>query len=310
MMQHDLAQLEARLGQHVDVLTQSPRVPTSRAHRDAEDYIAGQFQAAGFAVQEAGYLPEGTPCTNLFGRLLPENTEHPLVIIGAHYDTVPGTPGADDNASAVAALLELARWLGPQLAETTPLSPGGRGAGGEGAAPSLTGRILLAAYDLEEYGYVGSSLHSGELQKAGALVRGMISLEMLGYTDSRPGSQQLPPSLAGLYPTIGNFIGVCGNEASRSLLEPVVAAMKGIAGLPVESLMVPGQGETLPPVRRSDHASFWDRGYAALMITDTSFMRNPHYHLPSDTSETLDYPFLARVTAGVCEAVWRLLHND
>lgn len=294
MSQHDLTQLESRLRQHLEVLAQSPRVPTSRAHRDAEDYIAGQLQAAGFAVQEAGYLPEGTPCTNLLGRMLPENTQHPLVIIGAHYDTVPGTPGADDNASAVAALLELARWLGPRLAAVSP---------------SITGRIQLVAYDLEEYGYVGSSLHSGELEKMGAAVRGMISLEMLGYTDARPGSQQLPPALAGLYPNVANFIGVCGNEASRSLLDPVVAGMKEIAGLPVESLVVPGQGETLPPVRLSDHASFWDRGYQALMITDTSFMRNPHYHLPSDTADTLDYPFLAKVTAGVCEAVWRLLQQ-
>jgi hypothetical protein len=85
--------------------------------------------------------------------------------------------------------------------------------------------------------------------------------------------------------------------------------MKGIADLPVESLVVPGRGETLPPVRLSDHASFWDRGYPALMITDTSFMRNPHYHRPTDTPDTLDYPFLAKVTAGVCDAVWRLLEG-
>jgi Zn-dependent M28 family amino/carboxypeptidase len=293
MSQHDLAQLETRLRQHVEVLAQAPRVPTSRAHRDAEDYIADHLQAAGFAVQEAGYLPEGTPCTNLIARMLPENTAHPLVIIGAHYDTVPDTPGADDNASAVAALLELARWLGPRLA----------------TAPALTGRIQLVAYDLEEYGYVGSSIHSGELTKAGTPVRGMISLEMLGYTDQRPGSQRLPPTLTGLYPDVANFIGVCGNETSRSLAEAVAGSMKGIAGLPVESLVVPGCGETLAPVRLSDHCSFWDRGYQALMITDTSFMRNPHYHMASDTPDTLDYPFLAKVTAGVCDAAWRLLEK-
>jgi hypothetical protein len=135
----------------------------------------------------------------------------------------------------------------------------------------------------------------------------MISLEMLGYTDQRPGSQRLPPHLAGLYPDVGNFIGICGNEASRAILDIMVAGMESIEGLPVESIAVPGRGETLPPVRLSDHCSFWDRGYQALMITDTSFMRNPHYHTPSDTPETLDYPFLAKVTAGVFAAVWRLL---
>jgi hypothetical protein len=135
----------------------------------------------------------------------------------------------------------------------------------------------------------------------------MISLEMLAYTDQRPGSQKLPPHLAHLYPNVGSFIGVCGNEASRELLQVVTAAMKGVPGLPVEFISVPGTGEVLPEIRLSDHSSFWDRGFHALMITDTSFFRNPHYHQPSDTPETLDYPFLARVTAGVCAAVRRLL---
>jgi Zn-dependent M28 family amino/carboxypeptidase len=168
-------------------------------------------------------------------------------------------------------------------------------------------RLQLAAYDLEEYGLVGSFLHSRDLSQAGGVVRGMISLEMLAYTDSRPGSQRLPPHLASLYPDVANFIGVVGNEASRDLLRVVVEGMKNINGLPVESLAVPGDGRVVAETRLSDHASFWDRGYPALMITDTSFFRNPHYHRTTDTPETLDYSFLARVTAGVCEAVWRLL---
>ena len=135
----------------------------------------------------------------------------------------------------------------------------------------------------------------------------MISLEMLGYTDHRPGSQQLPPHLKGLYPDVGDFIGVVGNEASKPLLAAATAGLKRVAGLPVQTLAVPGDGTLLPVTRLSDHASFWDRGLPALMITDTSFFRNPHYHQPTDAPATLDYPFLARVTAGVCLAVWDLL---
>jgi Zn-dependent M28 family amino/carboxypeptidase len=285
----DLDQLQARLRRHVEILAQSPRWTTSRSHRNAQEYIADRLQLAGFSVQESNYLTEGMPCTNLIARLLPP-PDKPLVVVGAHYDTVPGTPGADDNASAVAALLELARWIAPPL-----------------RAADVSARLELVAYDLEEYGMIGSTIHAGEIHRAGVPLRGMISLEMLGYTDLRPGSQNLPPHLAGLYPGVGNFIGVCGNQASQPLLDVIVAGMKSIAGLPVESIAVPGRGETLPPVRLSDHSSFWDRGFPAVMITDTSFLRNPHYHCPSDTPETLDYDFLAKVTVGICAAVWLLL---
>jgi len=130
---------------------------------------------------------------------------------------------------------------------------------------------------------------------------------MLGYTDPRPGGQRLPPQLAGLYPDVGDFIGVIANQASRALVGPVSQELRKIEGLPVQELVVPGDGSALPDSRRSDHASFWDQGRPALMLTDTSFLRNPHYHQPTDTPETLDYPFLARVTAGVCLVVEDLL---
>ncbi|MBY0524917.1 MAG: M28 family peptidase [Gemmataceae bacterium] len=286
----DLALLERRLRHHIDVLTQSPRVPGSAAHRNAEEYIAGTLSQFGFLVQEASTFDTGIPCTNFLTKPLPDAPDLPVLVVGAHYDTVHNSPGADDNGTAVAALLELARWINP------PLSGGG-----------FTTRLQLAAYDLEEFGMIGSLNHSAELKRTGAAVRGMISLEMLGYTDHQPGSQQLPPQLAGLYPDVANFIGICGNESSRDLVEIVTAAMKSVDGLPVQSIAVPGCGETLPPVRLSDHSSFWDEGFRALMITDTSFMRNPHYHKTTDTADTLDFPFLAKVTAGVCEAVGQLL---
>lgn len=289
---HDLAGLEARLRQHVATLAQSPRAPGAPAHRQAAAYIRAHLEQAGFTVQEAPFANVGIPGLNLLTSPTPAESDGPRLVVGAHYDSVPHSPGADDNASAVAALLELAAWIRPRLDAA-------------GAAVPLQ----LAAYDLEEYGLVGSFVHSQELRRAGTPLVGMLSLEMLGYTDARPGSQGLPPHLAGLYPNVGNFIAVCANEGSQALLRSVVAGLKRVPGLPVEFLAVPGNGQVLPETRLSDHSSFWDRGYPALMVTDTSFFRNPHYHQATDTPQSLDYPFLARVTAGICEAVGQLVQG-
>ena len=286
-----LEQLAENLRTHVAYLAATPRPPGSPAHRQAADYIRDQLQRAGFRVDTEGFSEEGFQGTNLLTRPLPDRPDLPLVIIGAHYDSIPGSPGADDNASAVAALLKLARWIAPRL------TPGG----------SATARLQLAAYDLEESGLVGSYVHSRDLRRAGTPIRGMVSLEMLAFTDHRPGSQRLPAHLAHLYPNVANFIGIVGNEESRGLLQIVTEGMKSVPGLPVEFLAIPGNGEILYETRLSDHASFWDHGFPALMVTDTSFFRNPHYHQASDTPETLDFQFLARVTLGTCEAVRRLL---
>lgn len=289
----DLAALTRRLRGHVEILARTPRAPDSPEHRQAALYIREQLRQAGYTVAEASFREAGFEGVNLLTAPLPDGEDLPLLILGAHYDSVASSPGADDNASAVAALLELAAWL-PGCLATGPLAC----------------RIQLAAYDLEEYGLVGSFIHSRQVKQTGAVLVGMISLEMLGYTDARPGSQRLPPHLAQLYPTTGNFIGVVGNEASQGLLESVTAALRTVPDLPVESMAVAGNGEMLYETRLSDHSSFWDHGYPALMITDTSFFRNPHYHQASDTPETLDYVFLARVTAGVCQAAARLLDGQ
>src|SRR5262249_13717019 len=155
---------------------------------------------------------------NIFTRPIPERDDFPLLVVGAHYDSIPGSPGADDNASGVAAILALAEHVHGQRA----------------AADEWTCRLQLAAYDLEEYGILGSWVHAPELRQAGVRLRGMIALEMLAYTDHRPGSQRLPPHLAGIYPDVGNFIGLCGNEASREFVQLVEAGMRSIKGLPVE----------------------------------------------------------------------------
>lgn len=278
------------LRHHVERLATVPRPPGSPAHAQAQAYITGALQDAGFVVRAEQTGQGSAVCTNLLTDPLPADPRLPLFIVGAHYDSVTMSPGADDNASAVAALIELARWVRPKLDAT-----------------GLAARLQLVAYDLEESGLIGSATHARQLTADAAPVLGMISLEMLGFIDPRPGGQRLPSALACLYPDTGDFIGVIANDRSTELLRTVVAAMQTVPGLPVQHLVIPNDGRPLPDTRRSDHASFWDHGLPALMITDTSFLRNPHYHQPTDTPETLDYAFLAKVTQAACAAVSAVL---
>lgn len=306
--------LADRLRQHVECLAQSPRVPGTETHTQAADYVRDQLHAASYATEEQAILPSEVrryrrtlagivrvaknpwlfrhPLTgrNILTVPEPDQPDLPLLIVGAHYDSVPRSPGADDNASAVAALLEIAS----MARETLPNDP-------------LPCRVQFAAYDMEEYGILGSQAHARSLHELGVPVLGMICLEMLGFADHRPGSQRLPAFVANRFSNIANFIGVLANENSRSLCEAALGGFRTVEALPVESFVVPGRGEWLPMVRRSDHSSFWDCGYPAVMITDTSFLRNPNYHKKSDTPETLDYEFMAKVTVGTLEALRRLL---
>jgi Zn-dependent M28 family amino/carboxypeptidase len=286
----DLTDLAARLRRHVETLARTPRTPTTPEHRAAANYIRAGLERAGFTVREARTEEDKLlPCVNLLTEPLPARPDLPLFVVGAHYDSTLETPGADDNASAVAALVEIAAAVRPVLDTASGC------------------RLQLVAYDLEEYGMIGSLIHAGALKRAGERVRGMISLEMLGYTDSRPGRQKIPDAIRHLYPDVGDFIGVCGTDDSLPLIQAVAEGLKSVPGLPVQCLAVPERGMAIMDVRLSDHSSFWDAGYPALMVTDTSFYRNPHYHQATDTPDTLDYPFLAKVTAGLCVALARIV---
>jgi len=268
----------------------------------ARDYVTGLLEASGWTVyphefdvfNDAGDLQLGE---NLHGvNLLASRqsrtaSRRPRLTVGAHLDSRPDTPGADDNASAVAALLEIAR-----LVTSAELNDGQL-------------ELELVAFDLEENGMLGGREHARLARQADIDLRGMISLEMLGYCDHTPGSQSLPRNLVGLYPDTGDFIAVIGNQNSTELIERFRIGAEQTSGLPIETLQVPSNGEALQATRLSDHSPFWDAGYPALMITDTSFLRNPHYHRPSDTLETLDMDFLHRVTEGCLQAVRHLLQT-
>ena len=275
------AELKKRL-QHIT----GERNPFSSPGRLAqvENYIQREFESYRLSVESDSFTHLGRSYRNIIGRAGPESSA-PLIILGAHFDSVEGTPGADDNASGVAVLLEAARIL---------------------SGLRLRSPVLFSAFNLEELNMIGSAHFAKKLKAAGAKVRAMISLEMVGFTDSRPGGQKYPIGLRWFYPDHGNFIGVVGNWRSSALLRQFSHSMRQVRGLPVESLTVLGNGGLIPQVRLSDHSPFWDLGYPALMITDTSFFRNPHYHRASDTTDTLDLDFMAKVCQGVITAVMYL----
>jgi Zn-dependent M28 family amino/carboxypeptidase len=283
--------LEEALRRHVDKLTVEigPRAPglgDSLARTAA--YIRSEFEAAGLSVTEQPYDFLGHEVANLIAAPPAVATAPAFYVVGAHYDSVPGTPGADDNASAVAVLLELAR----RLPET-----------------GLPAPVRLVAFTMEESpafttGLQGSRMFVRACRAAGERVAGAIVLEMVGYTAPR---QIYPPVLrfAG-YPSRGDFIGIVGNWRSRPFGRAMLRGFRRNEGLPVESLFVPFDGRVLPATRESDHSSFWDAGLPALMVTDTAFFRNPHYHLPTDTAETLDYAFMAELVGSLRLALQEL----
>ena len=208
----------------------------------------------------------------------------PPILIGAHYDAVPGSPGADDNATGIAVLLEIARIF----ATETPPYP-----------------LRLIAFDMEEYGLCGSTAYATELAAKREPLRLMISLEMLGYCNPQPYSQKYPPGLQYIYPNQGNYIALIGNIYTLIDLIRISQIIKK-TGLPCQWLPAGKQGNIVPDTRRSDHAPFWDLGYPAIMMTDTANLRNPHYHQPSDRIETLDLDFLTGVCQGLIATIRKL----
>lgn len=247
-------------------------------------YIHEHFEACGLATRRQAYRYRGLPVDNVVAALPGSATPGAHYVIGAHYDSVSGTVGADDNASAVAVLLETAGRCGQALREGKK-------------APALT----FAAFALEEppvYGTrsMGSRVFASRAKQAGQAIDGMICLEMVGYTCRARGCQHYPfPLQFWGYPKTGTFIGIVGNRKSWTFTRRLRKSFQRNPDLPVVTLTVPLNGWIMPAVRLSDHASFWDRGYRAVMVTDTAFFRNPHYHLPSDTMETLDFAFMAEL---------------
>ncbi len=250
----------------------------------AAQYIHNELLKVGLRVWEESFQWEGKSYRNIIAEKKGFGSPNKIFILGAHYDTVPGSPGADDNASGIAVLLEVARNI---------------------QKVNLGSTIRWIAFSLEEYGYIGSTYYVDRARREGEKVTGMISLEMVGFTRSR---QNYPPYInPKYYPNVGDFIGIIGNERSKGLLEKVYQSFRiSIPQLPTEFLLIPGNGEGMEEARLSDHSPFWDQGFPALMVTDTAFLRNPNYHLPSDTMETLDFEFMKKVAIGIFHSVVEL----
>ena len=276
-------QLETHLSQIAR--DRDPYLATA-GHFFVQEYIRQQFGQLG-SVEIHTFSVRGKTCQNLILNLASQagsQKELPPILIGAHYDAVPGTPGADDNATGMAVLLELARMF---------------------AAQPTKHPLRLVAFDMEEYGLLGSTEYAAKLKQEQQPLRLMISLEMLGYCDPTPGSQNYPSPLERFYPNRGDFIALIGNWRTIRDLISISRSIRKV-GVPSQWLPVPNRGKIVPDTRRSDHAPFWDAGYPAMMVTDTANLRNPNYHKASDTIATLDLDFLTSVCQGLESGIRRL----
>jgi hypothetical protein len=257
-------------------------------HR-AQEYIADVIEKfdddgrARISFEDLG--PDGAGAKNVIFELPGASPD--VVVVGAHYDSAPGTPGANDNASGVAATLELVRRLSHH---------------------KFVKALRFVLFANEESPYfqspgMGSLAHARGCRQRGEAIDAMLSLESLGYYSDEPGSQRYPWPIGLLYPDRGNFIGFVGNLGSRSLVRRAIASFRESTPIPSEGAALPAW---IPGVGWSDHWAFWQLDYSAIMVTDTAVYRDPHYHEPNDVSANLDFTRLAYATLGLQQVIERL----
>ena len=285
--------IHERLGQHVRMLASNigPRnVKHPEALEIAARYIQMRLEKLGYKVTPQVFVTDGRPVRNLEAEVRGTTRPHEIIVVGAHYDTHEDTPGADDNASGVAALIEVADLLRRR---------------------KLMRTVRFVFFVNEEPPYfqrraMGSRVYARLLRSRGENVVAMLSLETMGYFVDGKRSQHYPFPFSLWYPSVGNFLAFVGNRGSRALVERVVASFRQHAVLPSEGLAAPGW---LPGVGWSDHWAFWQEGYPGVMVTDTAPFRNPNYHKRTDTPETLDYRRLTAAVLGlvgvITDLVWR-----
>ncbi len=281
------ARLSRSLKQHVEKLGRDigeRNVFRPETLEAAAVWIEEELRSMEYRVEREDFQAEGIPCYNLSVEIQGKDRESEIILLGAHYDSVPGSPGANDNATGVGALLEIARSLrGSPLQRT----------------------VRLVAFANEEPPFfqtpeMGSLVHARACRKRGDKIVAMLSLETLGCYRDEPGSQKYPPPFSAMYPSTGNFIGFVGNYSSRKLVRQAIHLFR-------ESTRFPSEGGApfgwIPGVGWSDHWSFWQVGYQAIMVTDTAPFRYLHYHTSQDTPEKIDFDRLARVVAGLTRVV-------
>lgn len=253
----------------------------------AADFIEGRLRDAGYAVTRESFTADAKQFQNIIAEKRGSTKPEEIVIVGAHYDTNSGTPGANDNASGVAAVLAIARDMA-------------------GRAPARTVRFVAFANEEAPYFQsdgMGSLVTARNCRARGDRIVGMLSLETIGCYSDAPGSQKLPYPFGRLYPTTGNYIAFVGNLGSRSLIRRCVGAFRRAEKFPSEGGAMP---KFIPAAGLSDHWAFWQEGYPGLMVTDTAFFRHNDYHTTQDTPGNIQYDRMARVVEGL-QAVVREL---
>jgi Zn-dependent M28 family amino/carboxypeptidase len=286
--------LRARLETHVRTLAEDigeRHLWRYVALTKAADYVEKTLQAVGYTVTTQEYVVEHKTVKNLEARVTGQTLPDEIVVIGAHYDSVAGSPGANDNATGAAALLEIARLL---------------------ASKHPARSVRFVAFVNEESPFfftpdMGSRRYASRARAQGENIIAMLSLETIGYYDDKKGSQRYPFVFRFFYPDVGNFIGFVGNLASRALVQQCIVSFRSHTPFPSEGIAAPWW---IPGVAWSDHSSFWREGYRAIMVTDTAPFRYPHYHAETDTPEQIDFVRLARVVAGLARVTLDVAGED
>jgi len=248
------------------------------------DYLAKVLHDLGYTVHPQKFDSYGVPTVNLEVEIPGSRRAEDIIVIGAHYDSVEGSPGANDNGSGVAALLEMAR----QLSD---------------ARPQRTIRLVFFANEEPPFYYswdMGSRHYARRSHNKGEKIVAMLSLETIGCYKFDPGSQRYPFPFSLFYPNTADFIAFVGNYQSRQLVRRLIEVFRHHTLLPSEGIAAPG---FITGIGWSDHWSFWKEGYPALMVTDTAFFRSEEYHTPGDTAEKLDYERMARLVNGLTATI-------
>ncbi len=280
------AKTAQRLQQMVSFLSKEIGIRNYQNYQNLDhtsQWIAGVFKQIGYNVKILSFDSQGQTFKNIVAESAYENFSKDVIIIGAHYDSC-FNPGADDNASGVAGLIELARLL-----KDIPLKQ----------------HLRFVAFVNEEPPFfhtdqMGSLVYAKHVQSNGEKVKAAIILEMLGFYSEKPFSQIYLPLLGPFYPNQGNFIAIVGNFKSKEIVNNLYSGFKTTKRFPVERLISP---EWIPGINFSDHWSFWQVGIPAVMVTDTAYLRNPHYHQQTDLPETLDFKKMAKVIFGLKDAL-------
>ncbi len=289
--------LAALLEQHVRaVASVEHNTASPKALEQSARYIESRLAGFGYQVRRQEYSSDGQRVRNIEVSLVNTSGIKPparIVIVGAHYDSARGAPGANDNGSGTAALLELARLL-------------------KDARLRVGTELKFVFFVNEEPPYflgddMGSQRHAQDLRKRSQPVEAALILETIGYYVNAAGSQRYPPGLEKHFPSTGNFIAFVGTTQSSDLVRSTLAAFRAASSFPAEGLAAP---ESVPGVSLSDHASYNRMGYPAIMVTDTAFMRYPYYHTAQDTPDKIDYQSLARVTEGLAKVVAGMVRGE